>query len=258
VTCVVTGGTIDDMAMHFIEKYKLMAVKISSQHDIRRLCRATNSKGMVTVGPPGAESIGFCSSIAVREVGSQKITIFSQDSRDATQVATIMLRASTHNILNDIERAVDDGTNVIRMMGRDGRFVAGAGAVDIELARRLLAFGAKASGLDQYAIKAFARALEVVPRTLAENAGQIAMDVISTMYAEHEKGNTSAGISVEDGTVKDMTKSGVVDLLVTKKVGLNLSVDAALTILRVDQIIMAKPAGGPKLPKKEGHWDDQD
>jgi len=258
INCVVTGSTIDDMAMHYIEKYKLLALKITSQHDVRRLCRATKAKPIVQLGVPSDEYIGFASSISVREVGLQKITVVSQESKDASQLATILLRASTSNNLNDLQRAVDDGVNVVRMMGRDARFLAGAGASDIELARRLSAYGATTKGLEQYAVKAFAKALEVVPRTLAENAGAVAIDMISQLYAAHEKGDTNAGIDIEESKVKDMTKSNIYDLLPTKKIGMSLAADAVTTILRVDQIIMAKPAGGPKLGQRKGHWDDDD
>jgi len=256
VKVIVTGSAIDDMALHFIERYHLMAVKVSSQHDLRRLCRATRSRAMVQMQTPEKESIGFASHVSVRDVGAQKITVFSQEGKDATQVATIVLRSSTGNGLNDVERAVDDGVNVIRMMGRDGRFVAGAGACDIELARQLAAYAASVKGLEQYAINKFATALEVVPRCLAENSGQIPMDVLSSLYAAHEKGLTSVGVNVDEGGgVKDATKDGIIDLLVTKRHAILIAVDAVLTILRVDQIISAKPAGGPKIPQKTGDWD---
>jgi len=82
--------------------------------------------------------------------------------------------------------------------------------------------------------------------------------VISQLYSAHEKGDTHAGVNIEDGGVKDMTKEGIIDLLATKRQAIALATDAVITILRVDQIIQAKPAGGPKLPKKQGHWDDED
>jgi T-complex protein 1 subunit theta len=258
VNVIVTGQTIDDMAQHFIEKHGMMVIKLTSQHELRRLCRATKARPLVQLGPLAKEDIGLCSRVFVREVGSQNVIIFQQDKNDATAISTILLRASTNNILNDIERAVDDGVNVVKAMVKDGRFVAGAGAVDIELARRLTAIGAKSKGLDQYAIKKFAEAFEVVPRTLAENAGLVAVDIISQLYTAHEKNQPNAGVNIEDGGVKDMTKDGILDLLCTKRQAIFLATDAVLTILRVDQIIQAKPAGGPKIPKKQGHWDDED
>jgi len=143
--------------------------------------------------------------------------------------------------------------NVIRQMGRDGRFVPGAGAVDIELARQLGLIAASTVGLEQYAIKKFSEAMEVVPRTLAENAGAVAIDTIAALYAAHAKGETKVGVNVEEGGVKDV---GVFDLLATKSQAMRLAIDAVLTVLRVDQIISAKPAGGPKIPPKNANWDE--
>ncbi len=140
---------------------------------------------------------GFCSRVYVREIGLNKVTVLAQESRDDTAVATIVLRGSTQNVLDDIERAVDDGVNIIKATGRDARFLVGGGAWQIELARRLQEYGQTKAGLEQYAIKAFADALEVVPRTLAENAGMVAMDIISQLYAAHEKKQANVGVDVE-------------------------------------------------------------
>lgn len=260
INVIVTGGTIDDMAAHFIEKFNMMAIKITSKFELRRICKATKAHPLVNLGPVHPEEAGFCSLVYVREVGSQKLTIFQQDSSDDTNVATILLRASTNNILNDVERAIDDGVNVVKVVGRDGRFLAGAGAVDIELARRLSAYGTRTSGLEQYSIQKFAEALEVVPRTLAENAGLTAMDILSQLYAAHEKGDIHVGVNIDDGGVKDMSVApyNIIDLLATKKQALKLALDAVVTILRVDQIIQAKPAGGPKMQKGGQHWDEED
>jgi len=253
VRVVITGGTVDDMAAHFLEKYGLMTLKVTSKHDLRRISKACKARALMTLGGVDPEFQGFVSNVFVKEIGSQKVTIFQHDRIDSTSVATVLLRASTHNILNDVERAVDDGVNVIRQIGKDGRFVPGAGAADIELARQLAVVGARTPGLEQYAIKKFAEALEVVPRTLAENAGAVAIDTIAALYAAHERGETKVGVNVEEGGVKDV---GVLDLLATKSQAMRLAIDAVLTVLRVDQIIVAKPAGGPKLPQKSGNWDE--
>ena len=152
--------------------------------------------------------------------------------------------------------------NVFKGMIRDPRFVAGGGATEIELAKRLQAFGDSVSGLPQYAIKKYGEAFEVVPRTLAENAGLKATDILSMLYAAHSKEQNADGINVEvfgdhsffnrskEGEVSNMLEMGILDLLVTKQWAIKLATDAALTILRVDQIIMAKRAGGPKPPQQ--------
>eukprot|EP00823_Brevimastigomonas_motovehiculus_P009084 TRINITY_DN8765_c0_g1_i1.p1 TRINITY_DN8765_c0_g1~~TRINITY_DN8765_c0_g1_i1.p1 ORF type:complete len:546 (+),score=158.90 TRINITY_DN8765_c0_g1_i1:82-1719(+) len=255
-TVVATGQTVDDMALHFCEKYKLLVLKITSQHDLRRLARATKSQLLVSMTDVEKEALGFCSDIQVKEIGSTKVTIFTQSDKEASQVSTIVVRAATNNTLNDIERAIGRGVDVVRMMTRDARFLAGAGAVEIELARKLKVFADKTKGLEQYAINAYAQAFEVVPRTLAENAGLTAIDILSSLYSAHEKGKVTMGLDIEEGKIAEMASRGVMDLLITKKSAISLSTDAVITILRVDQIIWAKPAGGPKLPQKTGHWDD--
>jgi T-complex protein 1 subunit theta len=175
-----------------------------------------------------------------------------------TGIATIVVRGSTQNILNDIERAIDDGVNVVRAMGRDARFLAGAGGCEIELARRIQIIAEQCPGLEQYAMRKFAEALEVIPRTLAENAGLNATDILASLYAAHEAGDSKAGVDIENAGVKDMATAGVLDLFATKEQAMRLASDTAITILRIDQIIMAKAAGGPKPPQQNGHWDDDE
>lgn len=260
ITVVITGGTINDMAQHFLAKFGMLAIKCSSKFELRRLCRAVKGRPLVALGAVRQEDQGFCSRVYTKIVGVTKIWVFEQDEIDDTSVATVLLRASTNNILNDVERAVDDGVNIVKAMGKFApcKFIAGGGAADIEIARRLADIGAKSTGLDQYAIKKFGEALEVIPRTLAENAGQDGMAAISKMYAAHEAGKTTMGINIDttgDGELVDMLEACVLDLAITKQQALTLATDAVVTILRVDQIIQAKKAGGPKLPK-QGHWDD--
>eukprot|EP00455_Lapot_gusevi_P045403 TRINITY_DN5801_c0_g2_i1.p1 TRINITY_DN5801_c0_g2~~TRINITY_DN5801_c0_g2_i1.p1 ORF type:complete len:540 (+),score=224.37 TRINITY_DN5801_c0_g2_i1:86-1705(+) len=249
---VIIGGTISQLALHFLEKYHLLAIKVSSKHELRRLARCTGARMIPQLGAISPEDLGFCSSINVQEVGSHKITILNQNLQDSA-LTTIVIRGSSQNILNDIERAVDDGVNVVRSLGRDARFVPGAAATEIELARRLQSFAEQNPGLEQYAIRKFGEALEVVARTLSENAGLNATDIIAKLYAAHERGEAAAGVDIEGA---DVGETGVLDLLITKESALRLAADVAITILRVDQIIMAKPAGGPKPPAQSGNWDD--
>lgn len=114
VSVIVYNGTCTDMAKHFLDKFGILAIKISSQHDIRRMGRAVNATPMVKLDPPTAEEVGYCSHVFVREMGLDKITIFQQDDKDATQLATIVLRGSTQNILNDVERAM--GTRILFLL----------------------------------------------------------------------------------------------------------------------------------------------
>ena len=197
--------------------------------------------------PPTDADLGYCDRVYVKEIGSTKCTIFDQAKTGTGRVATIVVRGSTVNIMDDVERAIDDGINVVKSMVKDARFVPGAGATELRLADALQQYGEAQPGLDQYAINKFGLALEVVPRTLAENAGLDATNIIAAMYAEHKAGRGGVGIDVGGSGTADL---GVRDLLHTKREALKMAAEAAVTVLRVDQIIMSKPAGGPKAPEQ--------
>lgn len=249
-TVVVSQGAISEIALHFIDRYKLMAVRLTSKFDNRRLCKATGATALARVGGPTPEELGEADVVELVEIGGTWCTVIKNEKGDSS-IATIVVRGSTQNFLDDVERAIDDGVNVVKGIAKDGRHVPGAGATEIEVARQLKAFADKTPGLDQYAIRKFGEAFEIIPRTLAENAGHTADDVISALYAEHEKGNTNVGVDIETslaGTkcTVDAVEAGICDHLEGKRYALKLAANAAITVLRVDQIIMAKQAGGPK------------
>ncbi|KAI8845809.1 chaperonin Cpn60/TCP-1 family [Chytriomyces cf. hyalinus JEL632] len=251
VKVVVTGSGCGELALHFMNRYGIMVVKVLSKFDIRRLCKVVGATALTRMGAPTPEEMGFCEFVESVEIGSDRCTVFRQDG-ESTKTATIVLRGGTTNAIDDLERAIDDGVNVIKAAVKDGRLVPGAGAAEIELARQLTSFGERTAGLNQYAIKKFAEAFEVIPRTLAENAGLDSTEVLSRMYASHHANNISTGVDVEgeDNSVLDASKSGIYDLLVVKQMAIKLATHAACTILSVDQIIMSKPAGGPKAPQQ--------
>merc|ERR1719317_119319 len=254
VKLLISGEKFSDMACHFMNKYKMMGVRSISKFTIRRMCRLTGARPCVTL-QARQEDLGFISRVYTEEVGEKIITVLQQGENTRSPVSTILLRGATNNQINDMERAIDDGVNVVRTLIKDNRFVPGAGAVEIEMARLMEQFASKSTGLEQYAIRKFAQALEVVPRMLANNSGLDGNKVVADLYAAHEKGDPKIGVDLSDEKTDtaDMTKQGVFDLLATRKKGLQLSSKAAITILRVDHIIMRKPAGGPKKPKNRGH-----
>ncbi len=251
---VVTGQTIGEMAMHFLEKYGIMALKIPSKFELRRFCRATNAVALIKLDPPTADELGFASSCSVEEIGGTRCVVVRQQDAGSA-VTTVVLRGATENMMDDVERAVDDGVNAYKALARDGRLVPAGGASEIAMAARLAAAARAETGLEQYAMAKFATSLEVVPRTLAENAGQNATDVLSALYAAHAAGQGRAGVDIEAGGVRDLGQDDLFDLFSTKQWAIRLAADAVTTVLRVDQIIMAKVAGGPK-PGAGGGDDD--
>ncbi|CAO3645036.1 unnamed protein product [Cunninghamella blakesleeana] len=260
VKVVVSGAGIGELALHYLNRFNIMAVKVLSKFDLRRLCRVVGATALARLGAPMAEEMGYCDIVETVEIGSDRVTVFRQEENEKSRTTTIVIRGATLNHMDDIERAIDDGVNVIKAVTRDNRLLPGAGAVEMELNKRLQTVASKTPGLNQHCIKKFGEALEVIPRTLCENAGMDATATLSRLYAAHyqeSESSTSIGVDVEnnnDGTL-DATKAGIFDTVAAKYWALKLAADTAITILRVDQIIMSKPAGGPKAPPKQGHWD---
>lgn len=257
VKVVVAGAKFGDMALHFLNKYGLMAVRLNSKFDIRRLAKTVNATVLPRLITPTAEELGYCDSIGVEELGDTRIVCFRMESSES-RISTIVIRGSTDNYMDDIERAIDDGVNTFKGIVRDGKFLPGAGATEIELAQQLLQYADTLPGLEQYAVRKFAVALESIPRALADNSGANATEVVNNIYKAHKEGNKNAGYDIESETngVCDAEEKNILDLYVLKYWGLKYAVGAAATILKVDQIIMAKRAGGPK-PKAQAGSDDE-
>lgn len=257
VNVVICNGSISEMAMHFLDKFSIMVVKIPSKFELRRICGALGATAIVRLGAPTPEEMGEVSLIEVREIAGRKLTVISQDLDEDTSVATIVIRASTENVLNDLERAIDDGVHAVKALCEDPRLLPGAGAVELELSKRLKAYADEVRGLDQYSLRKFADAFDIVPRTLCENSGNDPTALMHIMHQSHvPEGSANMGFNIETNEPQDAAAAGIYDIYVTKLNALRLAVDAAITVLRVDQIIMSKPAGGPKPRDATGGMDD--
>lgn len=194
VNVVISGGAISEIAMHFLDKYHILVVKIGSKFELRRICKSLKATSVLRSGPPMLEEIGHADSVKVEELASQRVTVFrTKESR----ISTIVLRGATASVLDEWERAVSKATHVVRSAAQDmrrqpsSRFVAGAGSTEIELSRKLRAFGAGVSGLEQYAVMKFSEALECAPKVLADNCGKLGrVESLGAINAAH------AGVAV--------------------------------------------------------------
>lgn len=256
---IVSGEQISDLAIHFIDRAGMMAVRIPSKFDLRRLCRALGATPLARLGAPLAEELGSAESVESLEIGSDRCTVFKSSTENGGRLATIVLRGSTQNALDDLERSIDDAVNTVRtIVTRDDRVVPGAGACEMALSRALSRFADLTPGVSQYAVRAFAESFEIVPRILSMNAGFDSYDCLARLTAAQETFGPCQGINISDPITPIDTKSvGIIDSLAAKSSAVHLAVDTALTILRVDQIIMSKPAGGPK-PRAPGAQDADD
>lgn len=258
---VVAGSTVGELAMHYLNRFGILVIKILSKFELRRLCRVVGATPLARLGAPMPDEMGNVDIVETLEIGGDRVTVFRQED-ESTKTATLVIRGATQNHLDDIERAVDDGVNVVKAITRDARLVPGAGATETQLVERITALGERTPGLPQYSIKKFGEAFEVIPRTLAESAGLDATEVLSTLYtAHHKKDEWTAGVDIEneDGTgVLDAQDDGILDLLVSKSWAIKLATEAVRTVLSVDQIIVARQAGGPKPPGPNPGWDNDD
>lgn len=252
VRVVITGSSLGDLMLHYLNRYGIFVIKVLSKFDLRRLCRVIGATPLARVGAPMPEEMGSIDVVETVEIGGDRVTVFRQED-EKTKTATIVIRGATQNHLDDIERAIDDGVNVVKALVKDSRLVPGAGAIEMELMKRLEALGDKTPGLLQHGIKKYAAAFEIIPRTLAENAGLDVSEILAKLHAAHHKSDVgTAGIDVEneeDG-ILDAKKSGILDVLAAKKWAIKLATEATITVLSVDQIIMSKVSISTSLTQK--------
>lgn len=194
---VIAGAAVGDLAMHYLNRFGIVVIKVLSKFDLRRICRVVGATPLARLGAPMPDEMGSVDVVETLEIGGDRVTVFRQEE-EVTRTATIVLRGATQNHLEDVERAVDDGVNVVKAITRDPRLVPGAGATETQLVERITALGEKTPNLSQYSIKKYGEAFEVIPRTLAESAGLDATEVLSRLYAAHHKGDDwDTGVDVE-------------------------------------------------------------
>ncbi|AJR72126.1 CRE_HP_G0116000.mRNA.1.CDS.1 [Saccharomyces cerevisiae] len=273
VECIVAGAGVGELALHYLNRYGILVLKVPSKFELRRLCRVCGATPLPRLGAPTPEELGLVETVKTMEIGGDRVTVFKQEQGEISRTSTIILRGATQNNLDDIERAIDDGVAAVKglMKPSGGKLLPGAGATEIELISRITKYGERTPGLLQLAIKQFAVAFEVVPRTLAETAGLDVNEVLPNLYAAHNVTEPGAvktdhlykGVDIDgesDEGVKDIREENIYDMLATKKFAINVATEAATTVLSIDQIIMAKKAGGPRAPQgpRPGNWDQED
>ena len=250
VKCVIVGGGISNMAIHYLDKYGILAFRVMSKFELRRIASACGASLLVRLGPPTKEEMGYADEIKVTEISSEKCIVLTRDNEN-NKLSTIILRGTTNDMLDNMERVIADGVNAYRDACKNNIYVAGAGAIEMHLCNEIKSFGKTITTLDQYGIEKFGEAFEVVPRTLLENSGYNVNEVLATLRSKNNS-DPNMGINIKNGEIEDTMKLGILDHLETKKWAIKHAVNSVLTILKVDQVIVAKPAGGPSFKKPPG------
>jgi len=238
---------IDDLAQHFFAKKGIYAARRIKKSDIEALARATGAKIVSNLDDLSTSDLGNAGTVEATKVGDEDMT-YVKECKNPKSV-TILIRGGTDHVVDEIKRAMDDAIGDIASALKVGKIVAGGGAPEIELAKGLREFANSLSGREQLAVQAFAESMEVIPRTLAENAGLDPIDVLTEMKLAHEKGQKWAGINVFTGKVMDSWKEGVIEPLKIKTQAVSSAAEVAVMILRIDDVISGSSgAKGPSMP----------
>ncbi|MFC3477956.1 thermosome subunit alpha [Halobacterium litoreum] len=247
---VFVDGGIDDMAQHYLAKEGILAVRRTKSDDFTRLSRATGATPVSNVNDIEADDLGDAGSVAQKDIGGDE-RIFVEDVEEAKSV-TLILRGGTEHVVDEVERAIEDSLGVVRVTLEDGKVLPGGGAPETELAMELRDFADSVGGREQLAVEAFADALEVIPRTLAENAGHDPIDSLVDLRSQHDGGDKAAGLDAYTGDVVNMEDDGVVEPLRVKTQAIESATEAAVMILRIDDVIAAGDLAGGQVGDDDG------
>jgi thermosome len=239
---------VDDMVQHFLAKAGIITARRVKESDMEKLARATGARIVSDIADLKAKDLGIAGAVEEVKIGEDKM-IFVEKCKDPHSVA-ILIRAGLERMVDEAERAMTDALSVVSDVVENCKIVAGGGAVEIEVAKDLRRYATKIGGREQLAIEAFADAVEIIPKTLAENGGLQSIDVLVDLRSAHEKEDGKyKGINVFTGKVQNSLENGIIEPVVVKEQAIKSAAESASMILRIDDVITSKaPKGGPGGP----------
>ncbi len=244
---------IDDVAQHFLAKKGILACRRIKSSDIEKIAKATGAKIVSKIEDLTPDDLGEAEVVEEKKVGDEKMT-FIEGCKNPKAV-TILLRGGAERVVDEAERSLHDALCVIRDVIKEPKLLAGGGAPEVEVVRRLRKWAESLSGREQLAALAFAEALESIPMTLAENAGLDPIDMIVELRSKHDKGELWAGIDMEAGKVADMWERAIFEPVMVKKQVVKSVTEAATMILKIDDVIAAAKLE-TKEPSKTGEGEE--
>jgi len=236
---------IDDLAQYYLTKAGIFAMRRVKKSDMDKLSRATGGRIITNLDEIDESDLGYAGLVEEKDVTGSRMT-FVTGCKDS-KTTSILLRGGTEHVVDGLERALEDALRVVGVALEDQKIVVGGGSPEIELSLRLKEYAATLKGREQLAVTKFAESLEIIPQTLAENAGLDPIDMLVEMRSQHEKGNKRAGLNVYTGKIEDMFENDVVEPLRIKTQAINAATEAAIMILRIDDVI-ASSGGGRAAP----------
>jgi len=240
---------IDDVAQHYLAKKSILTARRVKKSDMEKLARATNGKIISNVSDLSENDLGMAGIVELKKVSGEEM-IFVRDCKNPKAVS-ILIRGGTEHVVDEVERSIEDAIGAVSSALEVGKIVAGGGAPEEEVSKELRKFAQGFSGREQLAVLAFAEAMEIIPRTLSENAGLDPIDMLVELRSAHEEGKKTYGIDVYFGKIVDMKAKGVIEPLKIKTQAIKSASEAAEMILRIDDIISAgklDKGGAPRMP----------
>jgi archaeal chaperonin len=237
---------IDDLAQHFLAQKGIYAVRRVTQSDMIKLSKATNAKMISKIKDIKPADLGKAGIVEDKKLGDENMTYVTKCINP--KAVTAIIRGGTAHVVDEVERALKDALGDLSAALSNGKCVAGGGAVEVELAKELRKYAESLGGREQLAVQAFAEALEMIPRTLAENAGLDPIDMLTALKAEHDGGKKWVGLNVFSGQAQDMWQAGVIEPLKIKTQAIQSATEAAILILRIDDIINSGKSTQQQMP----------
>ncbi len=228
---------IDDVAQYYFAKANIFACRRVPENDMEKLARATGAKIISSLSDIGHEILGKAEIVEEIKKGEEGSTYVKGCSNP--KAVTIVLRGGTSHIIDEIERAVKDGLSDVAVAIKSGKIVAGGGAVEIELSRRLKIYARSLGGREQLAVEEFAFALESIPEALAENAGLDPIDILTELKKRHEAGLYNHGINLFKNEIEDTLTAGIIEPMKVKTQAINSASEFAMMILRIDDVLVS-------------------
>jgi thermosome len=247
---VICQKGIDDMVQYFLTKKGVAAIRRAKKSDMERLAKATGGNIVSNIEALTSKDLGEAALVEERKIAEDKMT-FIEGCKHPKSV-TILIRGSSPRMNSESERSIHDALCVVRDLIQEPKILAGGSAPELEISKVLRRYAESISGREQLAVKAFAEAFEVLTTTLSENAGLDPIDIVSDLRSRHEKGEIWAGIEVLSGKVQDMSKAGVFEPLIVKKQIIKSATEAAMMILRIDDVIASQKMKAPPGPPGGG------
>lgn len=239
---VVTQKGIDDLAQHFLAKAGILAVRRVKQSDLQKLAKSTGGKIISRIQDITKDDLGHAKLVSEKKIAGDNM-VFIEGCKNPKAV-TMLVRGGTQHVVDEAERALNDALGAVTSSIKDGKTVTGGGSTEIEIAMQLREHAKNVGGREQLAINAFADALEIIPKTLAETAGMDSIDTLVGLRARHKgKEGKYMGVNVYEAKIDDMRKMNVVEPLRIKTQAITSASEVAQMILRIDDIIAATSAG---------------